>query len=771
MEAVNRKRRISAVDLRARVPAIARALALFLLIAGSIFVGVSYYKMRNNTPFRLRSEAPALSKEITGIINGYEQRVTKDNRLYIWLRAARDVTYADGHHELEQVNLQVFPANSAKPDLITADRALYDQANELIQFNGNVQIETHEALKVKTDALLYHQKQEMGETSSPITFERENISGKSTGAVVDDRNKRLELKNDVEITVAPEATNNANLKGARAKPVTIRSKQAVFEQGSMRLIFSGGATAEQEQDIMSGETLTANLNAEKKLQKLEMRGNSYLRSLTEGHAAEAHAIDIDFYLDANQQLQRAYAVRDIRAQTLNADSDVQLSGANILDINFQAQGDRSVIKEMKSEGRSVVNLSAPKTRASDPRAASKRLTADSIKMIWRLKGKDLEKAEAAGNAELYVEPVQKTAKADAKTLTATRFDCDFFEVGNITRNCVATGGAKAVIQPYQTSDKRGTRTITSQKMNADFVRETQDVEKVDATGEAKFNELDRNGTADAAVYTAADETIRLRGGEPTVWDSRARTQAVEIDSNNSTRVSYCRGKVQTTYYSQEQTNGAAPFRKVKSPVYLLADRAEITHDSGNATYTGNGRMWQDDNFVRGDVINLYREQKQMDARGHVQTALYQAKQKTGSTINVVPVFVTSEYMRYSDAERVVHYETNVDIKQGTDRMTAGVADVYLQKEVNELERVIAQRNVVLIQPGKRGTGDWCQYTAVDEVAVLKGKPAHVEDAEQGSTDGNRLTMYRRENRVVVDDPGGSQSPGRVRSTHPIKKTP
>src|SRR5918999_4807863 len=129
MEVVTRKRRISAVDLRARVPAIVRALALFLLIAGTIFVGVSYYKMRNNAPFRLRSEAPALSKEITGIINGYEQKITKDNRLYLWLRAARDVTYADGHHELEQVNLQVFPANSEKPDQISADRALYDQAN------------------------------------------------------------------------------------------------------------------------------------------------------------------------------------------------------------------------------------------------------------------------------------------------------------------------------------------------------------------------------------------------------------------------------------------------------------------------------------------------------------------------------------------------------------------------------------------------------------------------------------------------------------------
>jgi len=770
MEVIERKRRISAVDLRARVPAIARAFALFLLIVGGTFVGVSYYKMRNHQPFRLRSEAPALSKEVTGIINGYEQRITKEDRLYLWLRAARDVTFADGHHELEQVNLQVFQANADKPDQIMSDRSLYDQKNGLLQFNGNVQIETHDALKAKTDALVYHQDKDIGETSSPLTFERDNVSGKSTGALVDNKNKRLELRNDVEITVAPQA-NDPSLKGSRAKPVTIHSRSAVFEQTSMRLTFSGGATAEQDQDIMSGDTLTANLNEQRKLQKLEMRGNSYLRSMDEGHAAEAHAIDMDFYLDGDQKLQRAYAARDVRAQTLNADSDVQLTGANVVDITFQPQGDRSVIKEMKSEGRSVVNLSAPKSRANDPRAASKRLTADAIKLTWRVKGQDLEKAEAAGNAELYVEPVQKTAKADKKTLTASRFDCDFFEAGNIVRNCLATGPAKALIEPFQPTDKRGTRTITSQKMTAAFIRETQDVDKIDATGDAKFNELDRNGVAASASYTASDEMLRLRGGDPTVWDSRARTKAGEIDSNNATNVSYCRGKVQTTYYSQEQTNGAAPFRNVKSPVYLLADRAEINQATGVATYTGNGRMWQDDNFVRGDVITLFRESKSMDARGHVQTALYQAKQKQGNTMEVVPVFATADYMRYSDPDRLLHYETNVDIKQGTDRMTAAVADVYLQKDVNELERVIAQRDVVLVQPGKRGTGDWCQFTAADEVAILKGNPAHVEDAEQGTTDGNRLTMYRRENRVVVDDTRGSQSPGRVRSTHPVKKNP
>src|SRR5207248_8596649 len=143
MQAVTRKKRITAVDLRARGPLVARAIALLLLIGGGVFVGVSYYKMRHNTPFRLRPEAPSLSKEITGIINGYERRITKNDRLYLWLRAARDVTYADGHHELETVNLQAFPEKGDKPDQIVGDRAIYDENAGLGKFDGNVQIETH----------------------------------------------------------------------------------------------------------------------------------------------------------------------------------------------------------------------------------------------------------------------------------------------------------------------------------------------------------------------------------------------------------------------------------------------------------------------------------------------------------------------------------------------------------------------------------------------------------------------------------------------------
>ena len=54
-------------------------------------------------------------------------------------------------------------------------------------------------------------------------------------------------------------------------------------------------------------------------------------------------------------------------------------------------------------------------------------------------------------------------------------------------------------------------------------------------------------------------------------------------------------------------------------------------------------------------------------RGHVQTAIYNAKKRVESTNSTVPVFAAADSMFYSDPDRTIHYEGNVDIKQDTDR--------------------------------------------------------------------------------------------------------
>jgi lipopolysaccharide export system protein LptA len=765
------KRRAVAVGLRARLPIVARIVAISILIAGVLFIAISYYRLRNNAPFRLRSGTPELSKEITGTILGYEQRITKNDRLFLLVKASKDVTFSDNHHELENVSVAIYPPEGDQPDQITSNRAIYDPRTSVITFEGTVKIETKDGLKVNTETLSFDQNTEIAQTDVAVAFDRQNVSGSAFGALVEAKSKKLELKKDVQIVIAPEVLRDPGAKpsSSRAKPITIKAAQARFLQEWMLLSFFGGVTAEQETELMSGDTLNAIVTEQKKVQRLELRGNSYLRTMQQGRAAEVHAIDIDFYLDKDQRLERVVAMKDVRSQTLDADSQMQLSGATMVEVHFQAQADRSVLSQMRSEGRTVVNLGAPQSKANDPRAANKRLTADNIKLVWRTNGRDLEKAEAVGNAELFVDPVNKNAQADKKTLTAPRFDCDFFETGNLAKTFVATAGAKAVVEPVQPNDRRGARTLTADKMTASFVRETQDVDRFDAQGNSKFNEFDRNGTSANMSYTAAEDMVKLRGGEPTVWDSRGRTKAIELDSDLRNHISYSRGKTATTYYSQEQTNNAVPFGKTKSPVYISSDRGEFHHDQAYAVYTGNARAWQDDNFVRSDKLTIYINDKKMEASGRVQSGLYNARKRAQNASENVPVFASSDWMNYSEPNRVLHYEGNVDIRQGTDRITSGLADVYLSKETNDMERTVAERNVVLTQPNRKGTGDWVQYTTADEVAVLRGNPARVEDVEQGSTEGGRLTVYVREGRVVADDQRGPQSPGRVKSVHKIRK--
>ncbi|HEX5708052.1 MAG TPA: LPS export ABC transporter periplasmic protein LptC [Pyrinomonadaceae bacterium] len=803
MQEVTRHRRASGIGIRARLPQLVRWLALVVLVASLAFAFVAYYKRRGLRDFRMRGGPAELSKEVVRRVEGYEHRETKNNRLYILLRAAVQTTYSDGHHELEDVHLEVYPEDGGeRPDRVTARRTIMFDDNQRVQFAGQVVIETRDQLKARTEAIEYDIKNEVGVSPVPVEFERENVRGRADAATVDSKNKRLELRGGVEVTVQPEARPGAPPE--RARPVTVRSAQANFDQARMLLVFSGGATAEQERDVMSGDTLSGALTEQKRLRRIEARGNSYLRSSTEGRAAEVYSADMDFDFNDDQRLQHARAHADVRARTLDSDSEMTLQTPGDVDVDFViVAGERSLLKEMRSAGRSVVTLGAPRSKEGDPNAANKRLTADNVKLFWRTTGRDLERAEAAGNAELFVEPVVARPEADRKTLTAPRFDCEFYETGNLARSFVAQGGARAVIDPVQPTEKKGTRTLTSERMTAQFVRATQDVERIDAVGSAHFNEReknltsqrmnavfgaqqalerveaqgdakfverDKNGQAANITYTAADEVVRMRGGEPVVWDSRARMKAAEIDSDTRRQVSYGRGKTTTTYYSQEQTGGAAPFAKTKSPVFIASAEAEFQHETGVGIYTGGARAWQDDNFVKADRLTLIRDSKRMNGDGNVQSALYNARRKgEGGARQVVPVFATSERMFFADSERLLHYEGNVDIKQGTERITSGVADVYLLPETYEAERTIAQRNVVVTQPGRRGTGDRAEYTAADEVVVLTGSPARVEDAEKGTSESRRMTVYLREDRVVSDGGDSRQGTGRVRSTHRVKK--
>ncbi|HEU4391806.1 MAG TPA: LptA/OstA family protein, partial [Blastocatellia bacterium] len=260
--------------------------------------------------------------------------------------------------------------------------------------------------------------------------------------------------------------------------------------------------------------------------------------------------------------------------------------------------------------------------------------------------------------------------------------------------------------------------------------------------------------------------LTLRGSRPTAWDSKARTQADEIDYDRQRDETHARGDVRTTYYNADKTKDTTPFKDGKSPVFVTADRADGRNADGIAVYTGNARGWQDDNFVKADRIELRDGDKRMIATGHVESALYTVERETSpGKREVVPGFGTADQLVYSDTERLIRYDGSVKARQGTDQIEAAIVDVYLEKEVNEVNRLDARGNVVLIQPGRKGTGDRLDYSAQEGRGILWGKNARIDDSEKGSVMGSELTFYFRDDKITAQNKYGT---GRVRSTHRLK---
>src|SRR5262249_57941359 len=164
-------------------------------------------------------------------------------------------------------------------------------------------------------------------------------------------------------------------------------------------------------------------------------------------------------------------------------------------------------------------------------------------------------------------PLRATSDNYRTTIFAPRFDCEFYPTGNNARECIGATHTRTVREPTVIAEKRGTQTLSADKVIADFSESSKDIDTLQAIGSAKFNELDRNAVSSAMTFTQADQVVRLRGGEPTFWDSSSRAKATEMDWDTRAQRSYLRGGVSTTYYSRKKMGDAAPFGSSDKPVF------------------------------------------------------------------------------------------------------------------------------------------------------------------------------------------------------------
>jgi lipopolysaccharide export system protein LptA len=297
--------------------------------------------------------------------------------------------------------------------------------------------------------------------------------------------------------------------------------------------------------------------------------------------------------------------------------------------------------------------------------------------------------------------------------------------------------------------------------------------------------------ANSARYTPSDQMLALTGN-PRVVNGGMATTANTIRINRTTGDALAQDDVKSTYSElKEQPDGA--LLASSSPIHVTARSMTAHNNPGVAFFTGNARLWQDVNIIEAPTIQFDRDHRSVIAQGTparpVQTILTQTEKvqadKTatakapsdkaagkaaskGSPLSgSIPISITAAKLTYVDSERRVHYEGGVLAKGGDFTASAKGLDAYLLPRSQasnhqsfagpgQLDRIVAQDDVVIQQPKRRAEGQKLVYTAAEDKFVLTGGPPSIFDAEQGKITGVSLTFFRRDDRVLVE--GEASSP-------------
>jgi lipopolysaccharide export system protein LptA len=425
-------------------------------------------------------------------------------------------------------------------------------------------------------------------------------------------------------------------------------------------------------------------------------------------------------------------------------------------------------------------------------------------------GHSLQHAVTSGAAQITIAQAEaapgglQTSPGQRTVVTAGKFTAEFATSQGKNRLASIHGAPDVRVvnsstgQPDRISTSESVAAVFLPQGGIDSVTQQGNVAYTDGQGPDKRMQA----WANAARYTPVDQMLVLTGNSR-VANGGMATTAKTIRINRATGDALAEGDVKTTYSElKEQPDGA--LLASSSPIHVTA-RSMTAHNTGGVTlYSGKARLWQDANIIQAPSIQFDRDRRFVTAQGTptepVQTILVQTEkvqtekvqtekaqtekaqtekvptEKAGAEKSPAagkaqghatrlsgtsPISITATKLTYADSERRIHYEGGVVAKSADFTALAKTADAYLLAHSQiagdqsfagpgQLDRMVAQDDIVIQQTNRRAEGQKLVYTAAEDKFVLTGGPPSIFDAEHGKITGVSLTFFRRDDRVLVE---------------------
>ena len=686
-------------------------------------------------------------------------------------------------------------------------------------------------IHVKTSGLIFDEKSGMATTQKHVDFSMVQGAGSSTGATYDSKEGRLVLDSAVELTTE-----------RGGETVQIHAQHAEFERATQvcRLHLAtadyrgGEATAGDAKILFRDDGSAVRLDA--------VNGFT-LATATGGHvAAPTGSMDFNEHNQPKHGHLEGGVQMDSASQNGSRSRQVHGTSASA-ELEFTTKGElRHLYMERDVEMHSV-ELSEPATGAG---SGSRMGNGPSrVSRTWRSPVADVEFRDA-GRGQLEPARIQGTrgvvvtgeSQQGQGAIVPSRLAADEltgeFGPGSVLTTMIGTGHAS-----LEEASATGTRqTATGDRLDAHFAPAAAKGTAAGAGGSGAGHEgasqiqsatLDGHvvlvqqaaakpgaqpaapmrATAGHAVYEGAGEWLHLTVN-PRVDDGGLQLTADKVDVSQVSGDAFAHGNVKATWVDTNTTqttdqgksaNGAAGPGAVtlggKGPAHVVAAEAQLHQATGEATFRGHARLWQQANSVAGPVIVLDRQRQTLVARSAdpaepVRAVLLSAGgmepgkdsgtdatgRSTGTSAagaaSTAPsvVRVRGGDLKYSDAEHKAVMRGaalgTVVAETATATSVSNEVEMLLLPPGNhagkdggqaQVDRMTARDHVTVTSQGRRGTGEQLVYTGETGEYVLTGTaavPPKMYDPARGTVTGEALIFHSRDDSVSVEG-GGSKT--------------
>jgi LPS export ABC transporter protein LptC len=713
---------------------------------------------------------------------------TDQGRALFTIRASHATQYKDQNRALLQdVWITIYGHDGSRNDNIHTRECNYEPTTGNVVCEGDVQIDLASAtpstasgkpgektLQVSTKNLSFNRESGDATTTAPVQFRFPQGTGHSDGMIYSSQREIVRLTRNVQLDLAASDKSGG-------LPVTATGGSVEISRNDRMVELDAPANVRQGGRAISADKISIELDAEFRARHAIATGHPQVTSTDPRGKSTTTATQFDLFVNPDGWIERIVADGNVEGSREAAGSTDHFTAANVV-LNMTPQ--HNLLREMTATG----NVKAISRMGADSRS----IETESLLATFTPGQRDGQHNEQHEDQQviqtvstLAPGTIETKSAEETTTLHAKRFVAQFAPTGRLD-TLLGHGGATV-------SRKIGNappQIIKAAELAAKFSPEGE-WQQLAESGDVHFQQADRQASADRANIVRSTELILL-DGSPVLTDSMSRTTATSVSINQKSGDIRASGGVLSTYFPSAQNSAMS---LGSGPGHISAATLTGSTTSGHVTYVGHARLWQGDSVLEANQIEIWRDEKKLQATGNVVANFPQAAPPAQPSANSSPAPSTkaisttpsgptlwqirAPMLTYWGDTGKAHLEPGVtaDSQQGS--MQSRTLDVFLSPAApakpssaaakpahppagspadgRQLDHALAQGGVTVRQGDRRGTADQAEYTASDGKFVLSGGQPTIIDASSDTTTGHSLTFFVANDTILIDSQEGSRT--------------